>query len=133
VLQDDGLVHVEHDGRTGFFDPGGCWLAGELRDADPQSGGRNTDPAPRRSALPQRLETKPELTQLSRVASTPPESRSPGRSYQQLLDSDSRAVPAILREQSFRDVGPLRVPIARYTRTRVPQHLPAPRPPASRE
>lgn len=47
--------------------------------------------------------------------SNAPPAQSPGLSYQQLLDADSRPVPAILRERSWRDVGPVRVPIERYT------------------
>jgi NAD(P)-dependent dehydrogenase (short-subunit alcohol dehydrogenase family) len=34
TAQDDGLVRVEHDGRTGLFTPAGEWRSGELRDAD---------------------------------------------------------------------------------------------------
>ncbi len=34
TAQDDGLVRVEHEGRTGFFTPRGEWRSGELRDAD---------------------------------------------------------------------------------------------------
>jgi len=41
--------------------------------------------------------------------------RSTGLSYQALLDTDTREVPAILREQSSRELGALRVPIERYT------------------
>ena len=50
-------------------------------------------------------------------APQPPSSpaRSPGVSYQALLDADSRPVPPILREQSWRELGPVQVPIERYT------------------
>ncbi len=41
--------------------------------------------------------------------------RSPGLTYQQLLDTDSREVPAVLREQSPKDFGLEDVPIERYT------------------
>ncbi|HEU4431354.1 MAG TPA: Rieske (2Fe-2S) protein, partial [Myxococcota bacterium] len=41
--------------------------------------------------------------------------RSEGITYQQLLDSDSRPVPDVLRWQSARELPPARVPIARYT------------------
>jgi len=34
TAQDDGLVRVEHDGRSGLFTPAGEWRSGELRDAD---------------------------------------------------------------------------------------------------
>jgi 3-oxoacyl-[acyl-carrier protein] reductase len=34
TAQDDGLVRVEHEGRTGLFTPTGEWRSGELRDAD---------------------------------------------------------------------------------------------------
>jgi 3-oxoacyl-[acyl-carrier protein] reductase len=34
TAQDDGLVRVEHEGRSGLFAPSGEWRAGELRDAD---------------------------------------------------------------------------------------------------
>jgi phenylpropionate dioxygenase-like ring-hydroxylating dioxygenase large terminal subunit len=53
------------------------------------------------------------VTTLPETPSTPP--RSPGPAYQDLLDADTRPVPAILREQSWRDLGPVRVPIERYT------------------
>jgi NAD(P)-dependent dehydrogenase (short-subunit alcohol dehydrogenase family) len=33
-VRDDGLVEVEHDGRTGVFSPAGEWRSGELREAD---------------------------------------------------------------------------------------------------
>ncbi len=42
-------------------------------------------------------------------------SRSRGVSYQQLLDEDSREVPAILRRESPLDDGPMSVPVERYT------------------
>jgi phenylpropionate dioxygenase-like ring-hydroxylating dioxygenase large terminal subunit len=42
-------------------------------------------------------------------------SRSPGLSYQQLLDADTRPVPEVLRWQSEADVPVVRVPIERYT------------------
>ncbi|MAI80639.1 MAG: iron-sulfur protein [Deltaproteobacteria bacterium] len=45
----------------------------------------------------------------------PKESRSNGLSYQQLLDTDSREVPDVLRMQSSRDLPFVRVPIDRYT------------------
>lgn len=41
--------------------------------------------------------------------------RSPGPTYQQILDADTRSVPPILREQSWREIGPVGVPIERYT------------------
>jgi NAD(P)-dependent dehydrogenase (short-subunit alcohol dehydrogenase family) len=34
TAQEDGLVRVERDGKTGCFTPGGEWRSGELRDAD---------------------------------------------------------------------------------------------------
>jgi 3-oxoacyl-[acyl-carrier protein] reductase len=34
TAQDDGLVRVEHEGRSGWFTPGGEWRSGELREAD---------------------------------------------------------------------------------------------------
>ncbi len=34
TAQDDGLVRVEHAGRTGLFTPRGEWRSGELREAD---------------------------------------------------------------------------------------------------
>ncbi len=34
TTQDDGLVRVEHDGRTGIFTPSGEWRSGEKLDAD---------------------------------------------------------------------------------------------------
>ena len=41
--------------------------------------------------------------------------RSEGLSYQQLLDTDTRAVPEVLRWQSAREFPPAQVPISRYT------------------
>jgi len=41
--------------------------------------------------------------------------RSPGISYQQLLDTDTRPVPEVLRWQSERELPAVRVPIERYT------------------
>jgi hypothetical protein len=32
---EDGLVHVQQDGRTGVFDEHGVWVRGDLRQADP--------------------------------------------------------------------------------------------------
>jgi phenylpropionate dioxygenase-like ring-hydroxylating dioxygenase large terminal subunit len=43
--------------------------------------------------------------------------RSKGVTYQQLLDGDSREVPAVLRRESPFDDGPMSVPVARYTST----------------
>lgn len=34
-LDEDGLVRVELDGRTGWFDAQGRWVRGELREAVP--------------------------------------------------------------------------------------------------
>jgi len=48
-------------------------------------------------------------------AASPSEARSPGLSYQQLLDSDSKAVPEVLRWQAPQDVPVVQVPIERYT------------------
>jgi phenylpropionate dioxygenase-like ring-hydroxylating dioxygenase large terminal subunit len=49
-------------------------------------------------------------------AATPtPEPRSPGLSYQQLLDTDTRPVPEVLRWQSPASVPVQKVPIERYT------------------
>ncbi len=41
--------------------------------------------------------------------------RSPGLTYQQLLDQDTKPVPAVLRAQSPRDYGSADVPASRYT------------------
>ena len=41
--------------------------------------------------------------------------RSPGLTYQQLLDQDSRPVPAVLREQSPKLIPDVAVPVERYT------------------
>jgi phenylpropionate dioxygenase-like ring-hydroxylating dioxygenase large terminal subunit len=41
--------------------------------------------------------------------------RSPGISYQQLLDTDTRRVPEVLRWQSARELPEARVPLDRYT------------------
>jgi phenylpropionate dioxygenase-like ring-hydroxylating dioxygenase large terminal subunit len=41
--------------------------------------------------------------------------RSPGLSYQALLDTDTRPVPEVLRWQSARELPAVRVPIERYT------------------
>jgi hypothetical protein len=40
---------------------------------------------------------------------------STGLSYQQLLDTDTRPVPEVLRWQSARELPAVRVPIERYT------------------
>ena len=42
-------------------------------------------------------------------------SRSPGITYQQLLDTDTRPVPAVLRLESPREYEPWAIPVARYT------------------
>ena len=41
--------------------------------------------------------------------------RSPGITYQQLLDQDSKPVPEVLRKQSPKDMGLNEFPVARYT------------------
>src|SRR5215210_3526511 len=41
--------------------------------------------------------------------------RSRGVTYQQLLDEDSREVPAVLRRDAPFDDGPMSVPVERYT------------------
>jgi phenylpropionate dioxygenase-like ring-hydroxylating dioxygenase large terminal subunit len=41
--------------------------------------------------------------------------RSPGLTYQELLDQDSHKVPDVLRLQSPRDLGVMEYPVARYT------------------
>lgn len=41
--------------------------------------------------------------------------RSPGISYQALLDTDTRRVPEVLRRESARELPAIRVPIERYT------------------
>jgi NAD(P)-dependent dehydrogenase (short-subunit alcohol dehydrogenase family) len=55
-LRDDGLVEVEHDGRTGVFHPAGAWRSGELREADPHFlgwvGGPSLAPRSGSSAAP---------------------------------------------------------------------------------
>ena len=43
------------------------------------------------------------------------EARSSGISYQQLLDTDTRDVPEVLRWEAPIEAGPIRVPIERYT------------------
>jgi hypothetical protein len=35
-LDDNGLVRVERDGRTGWFTRDGDWVSGDLRVADPE-------------------------------------------------------------------------------------------------
>jgi phenylpropionate dioxygenase-like ring-hydroxylating dioxygenase large terminal subunit len=49
------------------------------------------------------------------VRGDPGLARSPGISYQELLDSDTRAVPAVLRLSSPRSLGSADVPAERYT------------------
>jgi phenylpropionate dioxygenase-like ring-hydroxylating dioxygenase large terminal subunit len=54
------------------------------------------------------------------IAALPPAppgqgARSTGLSYQELLDTDTRRVPEVLRWQSARELPPARVPIERYT------------------
>ena len=46
---------------------------------------------------------------------TPGEARSPGLSYQDLLDRDTRPVPDVLRWQSWEFMGDHDVPVSRYT------------------
>jgi phenylpropionate dioxygenase-like ring-hydroxylating dioxygenase large terminal subunit len=48
-------------------------------------------------------------------ATQPAAARSPGLSYQELLDSDTRPVPEVLRWQSRADLPVQKVPIERYT------------------
>jgi phenylpropionate dioxygenase-like ring-hydroxylating dioxygenase large terminal subunit len=48
------------------------------------------------------------------MATAASETRSTGLTYQQLLDTDSRAVPEVLRWQSPQELPPARVPIERY-------------------
>jgi phenylpropionate dioxygenase-like ring-hydroxylating dioxygenase large terminal subunit len=52
---------------------------------------------------------------VSSVASTTAEPRSPGVSYQQLLDTDTRPVPDVLRWQAREELPVVEVPIERYT------------------
>jgi phenylpropionate dioxygenase-like ring-hydroxylating dioxygenase large terminal subunit len=49
------------------------------------------------------------------VVPKPGEARCPGVSVQDLLDKDSRAVPAYLREQSYEFIGDEDIPFERYT------------------
>ena len=49
------------------------------------------------------------------VATEPRRARSAGITYQELLDTDTHAVPPVLRLESPRDVGSSDVPIERYT------------------
>ena len=44
--------------------------------------------------------------------------RSPGMTYQDLLDLDSREVPDVLRLQSPKDMGTNEFPVTRYTTAR---------------
>lgn len=60
--------------------------------------------------VPQRARTRP-------LAPTEPGQggRSTGITYQQLLDTDTRSVPEVLRMQSARELPVMRVPLERYT------------------
>jgi len=49
------------------------------------------------------------------ITDQPPTRRSKGISYQQLLDTDTHPVPSVLREENPISVGPVRVPVERYT------------------
>jgi len=49
------------------------------------------------------------------AASTTAEARSPGLSYQQLLETDTRPVPDVLRWQARAEIPVVQVPIERYT------------------
>ncbi len=57
----------------------------------------------------------PETTAASNGGTEPGQARSPGISYQQLLDTDTHEVPAVLRLQSPRYLGSEDVPKERYT------------------
>jgi phenylpropionate dioxygenase-like ring-hydroxylating dioxygenase large terminal subunit len=111
----DGLVRVEERGRLGVFHADGRWHSGELQEADPhllqwvggpRAGGAQV--ATRSGSAP------PAAPRSARSAAPAPEARSPGLSYQELLDADTRPVPAALREQSSPELPVVRVPIERY-------------------
>ncbi|HVP31873.1 MAG TPA: aromatic ring-hydroxylating dioxygenase subunit alpha [Myxococcota bacterium] len=52
---------------------------------------------------------------MSEATSPTTEARSPGLSYQRLLDTDTRRVPNVLRWQGRQDLAVVQVPIERYT------------------
>ena len=114
--QENGLVRVEGpDGRAGLFHQDGRWHSGELRDADPhllgwvggpQLGGGAASASPRPSAA---------STTAAAPAPPPTPARVPALTYQELLDTDTRPVPKVLRWQGREELPVLRVPIERYT------------------
>jgi len=105
-LQPDGAVRVDEQGRIGLFERDGRWRSGELRHADPHLIGWLA------GALRQAGDA------FDPAAAPAPESggtRARSISYQQLLDTDSKSVPAILREESAGALQTRHVPIERYT------------------
>jgi phenylpropionate dioxygenase-like ring-hydroxylating dioxygenase large terminal subunit len=116
-LEPDGRVRVSgEDGRSGLFDADGRWLSGELRQADPHLllwvGGPQLGARGPLSGAPGRATGRAEPRGARGEGG---EARAPGVTYRELLDADSREVPAILREQSQREIPVVRVPIERYT------------------
>ncbi len=99
-LNEDGTVTVTKDGREGRFTPRVDGSSGEIRSADPQLCGWIAGPA---AALSPRSEAMRS------------ESASRGISYQQLLDTDTHAVPEVLRLDAPADLGHDDKPVARYT------------------
>ncbi len=76
VLQDDGNVRVEHDGKSGVFNANGRWLKGEIRQADLHLvgwvGGPHPQPASPSMALaaPRGPRPAPNFEQRRRAATT---------------------------------------------------------------
>jgi phenylpropionate dioxygenase-like ring-hydroxylating dioxygenase large terminal subunit len=120
----EGLVRVtEGAGATGVFRSDGRWQAGELREADPHLlgwvggpllGGAEPTASPAPSASPA-PEPAPEERRARRDAGTRAERSLPGHAYAELLDSDSRPVPELLRWRSSEEIPVQKVPIERYT------------------
>jgi NAD(P)-dependent dehydrogenase (short-subunit alcohol dehydrogenase family) len=76
VLQDDGLVRVEHEGRSGIFRSDGSYVSGALRQADPHFAGWVGGPQLARPAPPARS-AGVSVPRFSAPRGADPERRSP--------------------------------------------------------
>ena len=116
---DIGPVQVtDKRGRQGRFDRNGRWVLGELRVADPElcrwieSGGPQT--GRRRGAEPAIRNRGDVLVTAPRTQATRTGFRGNGPSYQDLLDLDSKPVPASLRRDEPGYFGDADIPVERY-------------------
>ena len=117
------VLVTDRKGRQGRFDRDGRWVTGEVRRADPElcrwiaSGGQTAG----RSRVPQSplrgrgdvlltAETRPQTGFLGN-----------GPSYQDLLDLDSKPVPASMRRNQPGYFGEADIPVERYLVPGVPR------------